>query len=272
MIDEKRFPLEEIELKTREEILYNHRGDVGAFLSKKDGKDNNNLGYISCHSAIRSIKPESITDFIGVYWMEGDGAPELWEYITSLDGPFRDLFLFAPDGWSLLTKDNKVFGVRVPDKVFSFKPYPLMYSFLICSRIPHDFPEQASSFKYLLNKGIDKHKAFLMSIHFSVNNDALQCSQYTYWDGSHKCFRENGNKVIDFKSWCEGKYNKDVSDRAPSSDLWTVKSKHSLSKFCWNAYGTITKSKFGASVSTISDDGLKRMVEDLDKFIEMRYQ
>ena len=193
--------------------------------------------------------------------MSVTGAPELWEYITSLDGPFRDLFLFASDGWSLLTYEGEVFGFRMPDKVFSFKPYPLLYAFLICSRMPQDYSDQVQSFAYLVSKGIDKWKAFIISVHLTVSAGVLQVKGYSHWGGDHQCLSETNYKVIDVHSWRDGKYNtEDINSSPPTSSLWHMKSKLKINKFLWGSYGVSDKTKFGAPVTTIDDEGLKNFL------------
>lgn len=276
MIDEKRFPLEEItEEKKREFTLFKMRKNVGAYCVNKNGRNHDNLGYIACHAYIRQVNPLSLKDFIGVFSMKSEGAEELWNYITSLDGPFRDLFLFAPDGWSLLSSDNEIFGFRMPDKIFQFKPYPLLYAFLICTRMPQDFHTQTKAFKYLLSKDIDKHKAFIMSPFFEHSDSGLKFKSSGSWNGSHQCLSETGNKLIDFNMWSEGKYfTKDITDGTVTSKLWQITSKNKLQlrKFCFSAYGETGKSRFGARVTSITDDNLKKMSEDFDKYLELRYK
>lgn len=44
-----------------------------------------------------------------------------------------------------------------------------------------------------------------------------------------------------------------------------------LNKFVWDAYGNPSSTKFGGTVSIINDDGLKKLMEDFDKYVELRY-
>lgn len=280
MIDEERFPVKEISSE-KEKLLYKYAEKCGCFVSKRHGADWDNLAYSTCHAKIMN-EIHGVTDLCSVYAMGEEGAEEIWEYITSLEGPFRDIFKSCPDGWSFLRPDekNSIFAFKAPDSIFKFTPYPLVYSFLICSRIPHEYPDWAVTFKELIKRGVDKNKAFLSLpyIKYDGSSGSFKTGRGN-WDGIHKCLRDNEHYLIDVEMWCSGKYHtKDIMESSSSSLLWrldkTVNSPRNKSfiNFGWTAYGKESKSRFGAKIFAIDDDGLKKLFNDLDRFIELRYK
>jgi hypothetical protein len=260
----------EIEEKTPEHLLWNKKG-CGHYLAKVKDRSVDNLGQTTCHSGIRTAS--KITDVTTCYNMEVDGAPELWEYLTSPEGPFRDIFSFCPDGWILLTRENKVFAVKIPDKIFEFDPYPLVYSFLICTRMPDEYQDYLKVFKKFINMGIDKNKAFLLMPFFSVSDAGELKTRASTWDGSHKCLSEREGLVIDTNLWCSGQYKtKGIARSTLTSSLWSMSGQRYMRNFVFDAYGTITIARFGGTFTVIKEDKVKEMISDFDKFLKSRYK
>ena len=122
-----------------------------------------NTSYTTCHSQIRNADPKRINSFSGVYDFYKPGAKELWDFLISETGPFKDLRIF--DGVYLFGhKEDEPRGFTLPDHVWQSEcPYPLLYAFLICTRIPHEHPKHAESFAYLCAAGHNPSLMFILS-------------------------------------------------------------------------------------------------------------
>lgn len=237
-----------------------------------------NMGYTTCHAGIRHETPENIKDFSGVYKFDVPGAMEMFKYLISENGPFRDLKLWEDIYLFGKTEDNPV-GFTLPDRVFQFKPYPLLYAFLICSRIPHEHDYHAQSFGYLVSGGHDPNLMFIMSKHLAIKNNVLTSSG-AYWASGHNAMVESDpygmsySTLIDVRKFCRGEYEKALHNNVATSNLWMMKKfapkAKPLRTFMWGAYSEKIQTRF-TTIDRIPSEQEAKMIEDFKKFVDLRY-
>lgn len=275
---------EDLEVRTtlndNEKIVMGAVNHCATYVCKDGPKTVANVSYTTCHSQIRSSAPRNISEFSGAYLFQKEGAKELFMYLISEDGPFKDLRIF--DGVYLFgnTKDNPQ-GFTIPDHVWQGDyVYPLMYAFLINTRIPHEREAHAQSFAYMTAGGHDKNLMFIISKYLAIKNGSLNVSGDA-WNGGHNVFAENdivayqpSPKYIDVRMYCNGEYHKGLATNAYTSDLWKIaepkKESRTMASFMWAAYSEKIKTRF-TTIDRIPSEQEIKMIEDFKKFIDMRY-
>ena len=247
-------------------VLANH-GKTGVYSCERY----TNSGSTSCHSDIRR-HPEYVKYFAGAYKYQVPGAPELLDYLTSEEGPYRQLMRTCPDGWSLFGNDaTGIVGFSFPDTVAMYKDWPLAYSFLICSRMPHEKTSTVESFGQLIKK-YDKNTSFLLAKHLGWDKKKEMFFRNSgYWSGDHEAFMETRTKQIDVRAFRKGEYIKPSGVSALASSLYCrdFGPGPMMQNFVWSGYGD--KEQAGFNRTTFIKD-IDKLVVDFEKFLELRYK
>lgn len=269
----------------QENYVLNSKNSVLSFAFNYDKESGTRLSSTaaSCHYEVRHIEPTLVRDFSGSFKGYDEGK-ELWDYLISPAGPYRKLWEFAgpPEPFG---RDGKIIGYSLPNKIWQFPTYPLLYSFFICTRIPGEKSTHLKSFSYLLRKGYEPNLAFLFSKHLSYAPQTGLMTGSSFWSGSHdaliegvRIYNESSRTYspgyIDVKKWCEGDFAEVDKKSASASSLFLMKTPPKKAPFmrdlAWGAYTKKAKAGF-TTVSVVPEDQELKMFEDWKKLVEMRY-
>lgn len=243
---------------------------IAKFTCLRDGQRYNNDG-IACHTYIRTYGKGRLKELVTNFTGDTEGSDEVLNYITSKDGPFRKLMEIAPDKWKIFHKGGTKVAIGVPDEVLAYDCFPLVYAFLICSRIPSEWKSEARAFKKLLGAGMNPHQAHILARRLGVDNGRLVLSPLT-WNGQHTHINEIANG-FDFEMYCRGDHHS-IADSTYTGNLWaTAQGKYSrttLGAFDLNVFTNRMKTTF-TSVDYIPDENIPDLVKTFDKFMKERY-
>lgn len=271
---------------------------VGVFSCFHNGRQEDQLSSI-CHARIKNGETYETKNMINAYKGDHPHAKEFLDFLTSFDGPFGDLMKINPKGWTYLMVEGKVRGFCIPDDVMAFKPWALMFAFLICSRMPTEAVNQVSTWAYLVKRGVNKTLALIACQYLSVDTGALTVSNRG-WTGGHQAFvdspdksntiylyddgkvkynykgLEASNRFLDTEMLLEGKYHKDLGEIGLyCSHLWRLREPSSkckpLSAFAWSGFSEKIKTSF-TEVNAIRDDKIVEAMADFQKFLKTRYK
>lgn len=230
---------------------------------------NKNQVNMTCHSALMRIK-EVKGLVTGFYPYKNE---VWWNYLSNPDGIYKELFEIP--GWELLKSNEDVIALRVPDDVFKIDPHPLVYSFLINSRVPSEKQQFIDNFIHLICIGVEKQLAYIMSAYFAKgwvhNPTALNT-----WSGSHQIFADNYCPQ-NFAMFLRKEYDKSLPMGLNCSKLWA--SKHTVRQplhmvIKWSNFGAVssTNGNFGSGMTkyVIHEDKLLELSEHIRELINER--
>lgn len=184
----------------------------GRFVASIDGKAKTLEESIECHATIK--RTSDIKSFIGV--TGSHYLTEEWmNYLSSCKIYSQ---LFKHEGWEFLYDGDKIIGFIIPDVVFrEVKPYPIVYSFLIDTRMAIEFTNDLVIWDKLVTLGVDLDLSRIVARY--LNKDLLADSFYpSGWHGNHLIINDTGR--TDWKMFLRGEYNTHLSTTSTTSLLW----------------------------------------------------
>lgn len=233
----------------------------------------------TCHYRIQ-YSAGKLSDYSGNFHMKSAGAPELWGYLTSPTGPYRKIWEFAGVPQLIGESSDKIAGFTLDNKIFEFPCYPLVYSFLINTRIPGEHQNHCRTFGYLVNKGYDPSYSFLLAKHITWDKKGLMTGP-GYWTGSHECLIEKKwpdiaePYYIDVKRWRDGEPHDVKQQNVMASSLFRLGGVKNgtpmMQNLAWGAYATEVKTSF-TKIKVIPEDQEQKMFEDFKQLINLRYR
>jgi hypothetical protein len=258
------FSEKEMRILSRSEV-------IGAFLCDKDGIEFENK-ILTCHRAIQDPSQYKVTNLISAYDGDAEGSDTFWSYISSPEGPFRDLFKIP--GWKIYKVNGKIKAFSPPDEVFSFHPYALMYNFLVCTRMPAEFPHHTKTFEWLVKRNYCPHLSFLVSLFLDKGEEGFSLRSYS-WNGMHLPINDTSyQRPFDFVKFKEGRYDSNISDWTRTSEIWMHRAcspRYLIGNFLFKGYARDIKSGFD-SIKVIQEGTIPKLMGDFEKFMERRYR
>lgn len=258
---------------------------IGVFVCNINGIKTRQLVSM-CHSPVRGGQTQKITGMITNFTGNHEGADNLLKFLFWKKGIFQDLMKIAPEKWVLLMKDGKCLGICIPDEVMAFKPYALVYAFLICTRMCTEAKPQMLSFKKMVELGHNPTLAFVACQWLSVEGGQIICrgNGAVGWSGGHQAFVDRKRYdydadsclFMDYKKLLEGRYKTDLGDIANRcSRLFFMDSAKDgampMSAFVWSAYTQTIKTRF-STITSITEENLAKALADFEKFLLGRYK
>jgi hypothetical protein len=191
---------------------------------------------MSCQTHIRGLR--DVTKYKGVYKFGTRKADAFWEFITDKDSIYHPFMKYVDN--TILTYDGKPIGFQLSDRVFDFASLPLVYAFLIDTRVPQEAPTFLSVWDKLVGLGVSKRLAYVMARYFyNENQVSTNGLGHLNWTGCHQILNDASYRM-DFKMFLDGKYRKDIDEKSNTSQLWRMKNPPVMDLFRrvkWDKYG-----------------------------------
>lgn len=228
-------------------------------------------GDLACHGRILNRGGGLITKMLTNITGTTEGAYTILRYLFWKDGPFRKLLeIKTKEPWMVYHRKGMPLAIRIPDEVMAYESYPLVYSFLVCTRIPSEFKQQTKAFMKLVNGGVEPNAALLLSRRLNIDDEEKITVGTNTWNGVHTHINEDYNG-FDWDMYRKGDHYM-IPHNSNTGQLWARKSPYKINtrQFDLNVYGEKTSSMF-TSLTLIPEDRLPMIGKEFEKFMNERY-